>query len=97
AEDDRRDDHFHELDEAIAQGLHGRAGGREQGAQQHAQRNRDNDLEVERLSERTHEPYCTIAVSVRIAGRMLYHADYYRWTQVGSERLRRGEFSEVDV
>jgi len=27
----------------------------------------------------------------------LYEADYYRWTQDTSERLRRGEFSEIDV
>lgn len=27
----------------------------------------------------------------------LYEADYYGWTQDTSERLRRGEFSEIDV
>jgi hypothetical protein len=27
----------------------------------------------------------------------LYEADYYRWTQDTSERLRRGEFTKIDV
>jgi hypothetical protein len=47
AEDDRRDDHLDQLDEAVAERLHRRAGLRIKRAQQHAQHNGDDDLEIE--------------------------------------------------
>ena len=52
AEDDRRDDHLDQLDEAVAERLHRRAGLGKEVAEQNADDDRDDHLEVERLVER---------------------------------------------
>jgi hypothetical protein len=50
--DDRRDDHFDQLDEAIAERLHGLAGLGEKVTEQNADDDRDDYLEVQRFVER---------------------------------------------
>jgi hypothetical protein len=52
AEDDRRDDHLDQLDEAVAERLHGRAGLGEEIAEQDADHDGHDHLEVEALVER---------------------------------------------
>ena len=51
AEDDRRDDHLDELDEAVAERLHRRPGLGEEVAEQNAEDDGDDHLEVEALVE----------------------------------------------
>ena len=52
AEDDRGDDHLDQLDEAVAERLHRLAGRWIEVAEQHADHDRADDLEVERLVQR---------------------------------------------
>ncbi len=53
AEDDRRDHHLDELDEAVAERLERRRRVRHEVAEQYADRDGDEDLEIERLVERS--------------------------------------------
>src|SRR5439155_8665496 len=52
AEDDRRDDHLDQLDERVAERLHRLAGLRPEVAEDHADDDRGDDLEVQRLVDR---------------------------------------------
>jgi hypothetical protein len=66
AEDDRRDDHLYQLDEAVAEGLHRFADLRPEVAEDHADDDRRDDLRVERLVERP-------------PGRILVHGVSWKW------------------
>ena len=71
AEDDRRDDHLDQLDEAVAERLHRLAGLRAEVAEQDADDDRDDDLEVERLVERLAGsgpcPWCLLELEMPVS------------------------------